>query len=890
MISEPHKVKTVRRVRFTSQEERRGWLQAVSWNTFRIPSDRVTFDMTSQGTSAMSHDQLAGMLIGDEAYAGSRSFLQLVSSAKEILGHSCICPTHNLRGSIKLISTTMVSDGDKVLANSFMPRELTEERGAVVRCVHRQESSPFSGDLDPDLVRSELDGSQRVPYLYVETFADGYRPISLANLREIRTIADERQCKIVLDASRIVENALFIRENETGLSDRPLAAIVREMVAISHICFLDAGQDPRCNVGGLISTDDPKSHEIFQNEVVVYEGLHTYGGMTGRAMEVFTRGLREMVYENQARWISEQVARFASLLRVPLTIGGDGVYLHADEILPHIEHQPAHALAAALYLKSGVRTFLDGRFADERILPLQIPRLALNDRQLSEIARAINELYDERGQITGFELTNEPDWNDEAEFAWSPPDLGPHRFDCEPHVIHTFEYIGITSREQRERANKESGYNTFLLMSEDVGIDLLTDSGTCAMSVDQWQAYEGGVETSASSKDYFDFVEAVRDITGYEYVMPTHQGRAAEHILSQLMIHGRFVPGNMYFTTTKLHQEMAGGAFADIIVDEAHDTSSKFEWKGNIDLTKLDALVVEHGADSIHYVSFEMSVNMAGGQPFSLDNAREVYAYCQKHGIPLMFDATRAAENSYMIKKRDPRYHDVPAKEILQQIFRCGDGVTWSSKKDALVNIGGFQAFRSDEGLYKRALAMLRKYEGSVTSGGMSAGDMAAQAQGIREMVDDDYIRARVEQTQYLGNRLIEAGVPIVEPPGGHAIFLDARRFLPHIDADEFPAQALAAAIYVECGVRTMERGNVSKGRNPKTGENYRPPLELVRVTIPRRTYTNSHMDTVADGIIAVFKRRREIKGLHFTYEPPVLRFFQSRFEEVNRSTADAVC
>ncbi|MFC1521513.1 tryptophanase [Elusimicrobiota bacterium] len=450
-------------------------------------------------------------------------------------------------------------------------------------------------------------------------------------------------------------------------------------------------------------------------------------------------------------------------------------------------------------------------------------------------------------------------------------------------MIHTIEYVGMAGRKERDRAIKKAGYNTFLLMSKDVMIDLLTDSGTSAMSVEQWHKYNGGVETQASSKDYFEFVETAQNLTGYKYIVPTHQGRAAEHIMSQIMIENGFVPGNMYFTTTKLHQEMAGGTFVDVITDEAHDPTSRFEWKGNINLTKLDDLVKKHGSNNFPYISFEMSVNMAGGQPFSMDNARKLYDYCRKHEIPVMFDSTRAAENAYMIKKRDPSYHNVSIKEILKEMFSYGDGCTWSSKKDPLVNIGGMLAFRSDENLYKKSLEMLRKHEGTVTSGGMSAGDMAAQAQGLREMANENYIRSRVEQTQYLGKKLIDAGIPIVEPPGSHAIFLDAKRFLPHLDQDEFPAQALSAAIFVECGVRAMERGNVSKGRDPKTGENYRPALELVRLTIPRRAYTNSHMDTVAQGIISVYHRRKLIKGLRFTYEPKVLRFFQGKFEETSR-------
>ncbi|OFY35277.1 MAG: tyrosine phenol-lyase [Bacteroidetes bacterium GWF2_35_48] len=443
-----------------------------------------------------------------------------------------------------------------------------------------------------------------------------------------------------------------------------------------------------------------------------------------------------------------------------------------------------------------------------------------------------------------------------------------------------FEYFGTCSREERLKQMNEAGFNTFLLPNKYIGIDLLTDSGTCSQTTTAWSKYILSSETQASSISYDELVKELQGVTGYKYIVPTHQGRAAEHIMSQCLIKGGFVPGNMYFTTTKLHQELAGGTFVDIIVDEAHVAQSNFLWKGNVDVRKIDVIVQKHGADSIPYISFEFNVNLAGGQPVSMDNAREVYEYCEKHNIPVMWDATRAVENAYFVKKNDPRFKDTSIKDILRELFSYGHGCTVSAKKDYLVNIGGFLAIKDDEKFYNKAMEMLRIYEGSVTNGGLSAGDMAAFAQGVREMVDEDYITARVEQVLYLGQKLLKAGVPIVEPVGGHAVFLDAKRFLPHIDQDAYPAQALASALFVESGVRSMERGNVSKGRD-KDGKNYRPHLELVRLTIPRRAYTNAHMDLIADCIIDIYKKRETVKGLRFTYEPPMLRFFQGRFEEI---------
>jgi len=451
----------------------------------------------------------------------------------------------------------------------------------------------------------------------------------------------------------------------------------------------------------------------------------------------------------------------------------------------------------------------------------------------------------------------------------------------EPFKIKTVEPIRMTTREYRRKAIETAGYNTFLLRSEDVYIDLLTDSGTSAMSDAQWAALQMGDEAYAGSKNFYDLEATVRETYGYKYLVPTHQGRAAEHIMSQYLIKkGDYVPGNMFFTTTRLHQEMAGGKFVDVIVDEAHDTTSTFPFKGNVDIAKMQKLVDEVGADKIPYVSYETCVNMAGGQPISIANLRELRAFCDKHNILIMLDNTRTVENAYFIQQREDGYANKSVKEIVHEICSYTDGCTCSAKKDGLVNIGGFLTM-NDEDFFIEAKAQVVIYEGLHTYGGMSGRDMAALAQGIRESVEtDDYIRYRVEQTNYLGEKLVEAGVPHVLPHGGHAIFLDARAFLPHVNQDQFPAQSLAAEIYVETGVRAMERGNVSSGRDPETGKNRLPKLELVRLTIPRRVYTQAHMDYTAEGIIRLYEKRDQIKGLKFIFEPKQLRFFQARFEQ----------
>ncbi len=453
---------------------------------------------------------------------------------------------------------------------------------------------------------------------------------------------------------------------------------------------------------------------------------------------------------------------------------------------------------------------------------------------------------------------------------------------AEPYKIKSVELIRMTTREEREQAIREAGYNTFLIRSRDVYIDLLTDSGTSAMSDRQWAGLMLGDEAYSGSDNFYHLQDAVREYYGYKYLVPTHQGRGAENLLSQVMIkEGDFVPGNMYFTTTRLHQELAGGTFVDVIVDEAHDPASRHPFKGNVDLEKLDRLVQEVGAENIPYISLEGNVNMAGGQPFSMANLRELNSYCRKHDIPIMLDATRTIENAWFIREREEGYADKSVRAILREICDLTDGATMSAKKDLLVNIGGFFAC-NDESIFLKAQNMVVVYEGLHTYGGMAGRDMEAMAIGIHEAVMEEHQASRIGQVRYLGDMLREAGIPIVNPIGSHAIFIDAREFLPHVDQDDYPAQSLAAALYLEAGIRTMERGNVSAGRDPSTGKNRRPALELVRLTLPRRVYTQAHMDVVAESVVRVFENRDRIKGLKMIYEPEYLRFFQARFEPLS--------
>jgi tyrosine phenol-lyase len=439
------------------------------------------------------------------------------------------------------------------------------------------------------------------------------------------------------------------------------------------------------------------------------------------------------------------------------------------------------------------------------------------------------------------------------------------------------EPIKKTTRRQREAALGAAGYNTFLLRSEDVYIDLLTDSGTSAMSDWQWAGIMLGDEAYAGSKNYYHLEDAVQKHYGFKHLIPTHQGRGAEHILSQIMIRpGDTVPGNMYFTTTRYHQEHAGAKFVDVIIDEAHDPVSLHPFKGNVDLAKLERVLKE--AAHVPYVSLAVTVNMAGGQPVSMANARAVRELCTRYEVPVMLDATRAVENAWFIKAREPGFEGRTCAEILKEFCSYTDGCTMSGKKDALVNIGGWLSL-NDGKLADKARNMVVIYEGLHTYGGMAGRDMEAMARGIEESVEDEHMRARVGQVEYLGELLQSYGVPVVVPIGGHAVYLDARRFYPNMPQDSFPAQTLSAELYLDAGVRSMERGIVSAGRDSATGKNHYPKLELVRLTIPRRVYTQAHMDVVAESVVAVYQQKVKAKGLKMVYEPEYLRFFQARFE-----------
>ncbi|MBS4028699.1 MAG: tryptophanase [Ignavibacteriales bacterium] len=449
----------------------------------------------------------------------------------------------------------------------------------------------------------------------------------------------------------------------------------------------------------------------------------------------------------------------------------------------------------------------------------------------------------------------------------------------EPFKIKSVEPIKFTTVEQRAQILKKAFYNPFFIHAEDVLIDLLTDSGTSAMSAQQWAGIMEGDESYAGARSFFRFEKVVRDLTGLKHIIPTHQGRAAEKILFSIV--GKkeiFIPNNSHFDTTRANIEFSGATATDLLCDEGKNPDLIAPFKGNMNVATLEKFIKEHGRENIPMCFLTLTNNSGGGQPVSMKNIRDVKNVCKKYNIPLFLDACRFAENAYFIKLREKGYAKKSVKKIAQEMFSYADGATMSAKKDALVNMGGFLALNNDE-LAMNARNLLVITEGFPTYGGLAGRDLEAIAQGLEEVLDEHYLEYRLRSTAYLGEKISSVGVPILQPPGGHAIYLNAKKYAPHIPSHQFPGQAIVGDLYVRGGIRSVEIGSVMFGKYDEKGKHIAPTLELVRLAIPRRVYTQSHIDYVIEVIIESYKSRKKLRGMKIVWEPPMLRHFTAKFE-----------
>ncbi|MBC8632228.1 tryptophanase [[Eubacterium] tenue] len=456
------------------------------------------------------------------------------------------------------------------------------------------------------------------------------------------------------------------------------------------------------------------------------------------------------------------------------------------------------------------------------------------------------------------------------------------KYIAEPFKIKMVEPIKMTTKEEREVKIANANYNLFSLKADDVYIDLLTDSGTGAMSSKQWAAVMLGDESYSGASSYFKLVDAAKDIFGYKYIQPVHQGRAAEKVLIPLFAEtGKYAISNMHFDTTRAHVELTGAKAVDCVVEEALDTVKYAPFKGNMDVARMEALIKEFGPENVGVIIMTVTNNTAGGQPVSMKNMRETYEVAKKYNIPVLIDAARYAENAYFIKTREVGYEDKTIKEIVREMFSYGDMMTMSSKKDAIVNMGGLIGIKDDEELYDNIKARTISFEGFVSYGGLAGRDLEALTVGLYEGIDYDYLRYRIGQMEYIANRLDEAGIAYQSPVGGHAIFIDAKKLLPHIPYYQFPAQALAIELYKEAGIRSCDIGSYMLDNDPVTGKQRQSELELTRLAVPRRVYTQAHLDVIVDALISIKERASEINGYEITWQPKVLRHFTSKLKPI---------
>lgn len=895
----PYRNKIVRTLRLGSPEERLERLKEAGYNVGRLRSEDVYLDLlTDSGQAAMSDRQWAAMMRGDEAYAGSRSFQALERAVMDCFGMPFTIPAHQGRGAENLLAHHLLDPSRIVLCNalSTTTRRLIEHAGATLVEVGHPEAwcfktpAPFKGNLDLNRMEEALgaDGVLRPAVVWLSATSEpiGGHPVSLDNLRTVSQWARERGIPVVLDASRLHEDAYF-HLKEPGCEGNDVRAIAREMASWADYLYLSGKKLGLAPIGGLIATHDHGAFERLRNWCVIFEGMPFYGGMAGRDMEALAVGLHEAFSAPALEARSAQIEGLAERLRaacVPLVepAGGHAVYLDLERFPKLGEHRGA-TLTAALYALSGVRGAVM-RVADTsgrawELVRLALPARAFEAEQIDWVAEAVAALWRQRDRLLPLERSAEaalpPGSPLFAASAW--PGLEPlertSTVRVVPYRAKVVEEDPVATRAQRQAALAAAGYNMYHLAADAIAIDLFTDSGTNAMSDVAWGELWRADEAYRGSDAYERFASALQEAYGYPHVLPAHQGRGAEALLAEALItpERHVVIGNQSFITTLGHIQRCGGTFVDVTVEAAFRTDDPTPFKGDVDLAALEAAIRSHGPERVAYLNMAVTVNASGGQPVRLANLQAVRAIADRYGLAVYLDATRAVENAWFIRAREPGQAGRSLKDLLLAQCACADGVTVSGKKDLLVNIGGFLATR-DPAVFRRAWEVSERIEGFPPSGGLAHRDLLAMAQGAREMLDEAYVEHRIAQVQTLGKRLMQAGIPVVRPVGGHGVFIDAEEFLPHVARDLHPGHALAAALYAEAGVRgMMVKSAFVRGASRRC-------VELLRLTIPRRVYGRAHLDVVADALVALYGHADLIPGLEVAQEPLAMRATLSRY------------
>ncbi|MBM3267875.1 MAG: tryptophanase [Candidatus Sericytochromatia bacterium] len=865
---------------------------ARAWfNPSLVPADLISFDLLSDsGAGALSDRQAASLATGDEAYAGSRDFADLAAAVQDLFGFPRIVPTHQGRGAENLLCRALLRAGAVVASNAPFETTLAHIGNVEARAVDVA-AGGASGDLDLAALATAHSG-QGVSLVIASLTCNGRggRAVSIGNLLAVRDWCRGAGVPLAVDASRIFENAAMVAESEGAWAGRPAREIVRAAADAANVLYMSGKKDGLNKIGGFIAVRDPALAGRLVDLCLVFEGMPTYGGMAGRDMAALAQGLREAADDRHLAHRRAEAGALASSLReagVPFLDppGGHCLLLDAARFFPGVAH-PGCTLAAALYEAGGVRgaalpgqagLFHEHGGAQVDLVRLAIPRRVYTAEQLAGVAAVVAHVWQHRDRVRPLAIAESPPGRNKFATRFTcagdavceamPP--GPEPTGA-PFVRRVVEVLPDPDLAARRQALDRAGWNMFALDASGVGVDLFTDSGTAAMSAAQWARQWLADDTLIGSCSLARFQEAARATYGMPYALATHQGRGAEAVLFDVLVApGRAVATNMQFFSTAQHIRRVGADLVDVIGDAAYDLERDAPSKGDVDLGKLRRALGEH---DVALVAISTTVNDAGGQPVSRRNLEQVAEICRDARVPLWLDMTRLAENAWFV--REAEGGRAPLAGVVRELADLAAGGWVSAKKDCLVNIGGILVFR-DDGLLPRLLNALILYEGMPGSGGLAGRDLEFMAVGMREMVDEAYMAHRIGQVRRLWARLRDAGVPVLRPPGGHAVMVDAAAFLPHLAQDESPGHALAAALYLECGARAMPVATgLHAGGQRRAGDR----REMLRLTIPRRVYSDAQLAAVADALIGLCGRAGTIPGLRPAEADGQFPFITGRF------------